>query len=629
LIEELLDVNRFIEILEREWTDVISRIHEDPIEDAVGYLRSAWDWAASETYFCYDRGVGQPEWLSEAQSHQERINKTGIKDWTRHKVKQEQKVFQQVAANIIHYHKNYLPGDIAFNLHDAWGFPVDVIEDVLPQMTVNLAKEEHGRDFRLSPNMKVDRQRFDLIMQATRKMSRQTSKFTGIVFKAGPLQKIKGKHPKTQYIPWDEYVSHEKPEPLKILAIISPENKLVDEWSGEGEIEIILDRTPFYAEAGGQVGDTGVLGSGDGSALARVIGTYSEDDYRIHHSVVEKGVIHVGDNLIPCIDASRADVQRNHTATHLLHHALREVLGPKAEQSGSLVEAARLRFDFTHKKAMTPEEIARVEEIVNEKILADNDVSTRQTTLDEAKKDGVIALFGEKYGEKVRVVDVGGFSRELCGGTHCRRTGEIGLFKIVRESSIASGIRRIEAVTGRAALKYLSDYKNVAESLCKTLKTTLDKLPERVAALQNEIRELKKTGRSPQGASVDAEKIFSTAKEIGGTKVVCRVIDDAPMPALRELVDKLKAKEKSVAITLGSAVGGKVSIVVALSKDLVKRGLKSGELIKEIAAVVGGSGGGRPDMAQAGGKDASKLGDAIKLAEDVLKRALNQVKGQR
>ncbi|MFH1549662.1 MAG: alanine--tRNA ligase, partial [Planctomycetota bacterium] len=367
------------------------------------------------------------------------------------------------------------PGERAFRLHDTHGFPVDITEEIVA---------EH--------DMKFDREGFERCLGATRMLSRQTSKFTGIVFKEGPLQTIKGKHPKTKCIAWDEYVSREKPELLKVLAIISPENKLADEWSGEGEIDIILDRTPFYAESGGQVGDTGVLGSGDGSALARVTGTYVEDGYRIHHGVVEKGVIRVGDNLIPCIDASRADIQRNHTATHLLHHALREVLGPKAEQSGSLVEAARLRFDFTHKTAMTPEEVARVEEIVNEKILADTEISTRQTTLDEAKKEGVIALFGEKYGEKVRVVDVGGFSRELCGGTHCGRTGEIGLFKIIRESSIASGIRRIEAVTGRAALKHLSDYRNVAESLCKTLKTTLDKLPERVAALQNEIREMKK-----------------------------------------------------------------------------------------------------------------------------------------
>ncbi len=502
--------------------------------------------------------------------------------------------------------RDSFPGSIAFRLHDTHGFPVDVTEEIV---------ERH--------NLKFDREEFDSHLEIARTTSRNTSKFTGEVFTSGPIHEIMEKHPPTVFVDWAESLDSEEQLTAEVIGIISPAGALAAEWSGEGEVEIFLDRTPFYATAGGQTGDSGKLASPDGAMLVSVIGTYASEGYYIHHSVVEKGVVKVGDKIIPTIDPTRADIQRNHTATHLLHHALRKVLGKGAEQSGSLVEAERLRFDFTHKAAMTPEEIAQVEAIVNEKILADVVLTITEKSLDEAKAEGVIALFGEKYGERVRVVDVGGFSSELCGGTHVARTGEIGLFEILRESSVASGIRRIEAVTGRYAFEHLSGFRRVNETLCRTLKTQPEKLVERVEAMQKEIRELKKGGAKKSASDgADIEKFLAEAGEIGGAKIVCRKILGASMNTLREINDALRSKAKSVAVVLGSDEGGKANLLIALSKDLVEKGLKAGALIKEIAAIVDGSGGGRPDMAQAGGKDASKLDEALKCAVSALKREL-------
>jgi len=492
------------------------------------------------------------------------------------------------------------PGERAFWLHDTFGFPVDVTRDIV---------EDSG--------MKFDQDGFDECLAKAQEASRKGSKFTGEVFKAGPLEEIRHRHQPTLF--YDGADSAERK--LEILEILR-EDALVQSLSKGEEGRIILNETPFYAEAGGQVGDSGELRCGD--SIFEVTGTRKEDGYYIHVGKVKEGSFKVGDEVTAIVSPQRKDTERNHSATHLLQYALRKVLGPTVEQAGSLVEPERLRFDFTFSRALTPEEIAKVETIVNERILANDAVTFEETTVEAAKARGVIALFGEKYGEKVRVVNIGGYSMELCGGTHVRRTGDIGLFKILREGSVASGVRRIEAVTGNGVLACLNSAAGTITELVRKLKCREDGLLKRADDLLEEISGLKKkaTVKAAAAKSESSGDMLARAEKVGKTLLVCEHLSDHTMPELRDLADELRASGGSAAVVLMAKSDGKVSLIVAFTKDLVDAGKSAVDVAKKIGPIIGGGGGGRPDLAQSGGKDPAKIDEAIAEAKSVLKAML-------
>jgi len=496
--------------------------------------------------------------------------------------------------------EDVFPGKTAFWLHDTLGFPVEVTQDIV---------EDGG--------LKFDREGFNALLGEARNISRTTSKFTGEVFKIGPLLKIMHRHPPTEYYELTD-AAQVMPEVLEIVR----NGKLVGSIGQGEEGRVVLDRSPFYAEAGGQVGDTGELICGD--SVFQINGTQKEEGYCFHSGVMKIGSLKVGDMVKPVVDHRRKDIERNHSATHLLQYALRDILGATVEQAGSLVEPHRLRFDFTFKRALTPKEIRQVEEKVNERILSNNEVCFDETTVEEAKSRGVIALFGEKYEKTVRVVNIGGYSMELCGGTHVRRTGDIGLFKILREGSVASGIRRIEAVTGKAAMDYLNARSNMLSELAGNLKCREEAVPGRVNDLLGQISSLKKTttARSTATQGESAARLLENAEKVGGTALICERLPNRAMPDLRSHADSLRKAGKSVAIVLLSQTGGKVNLLVSFSKDLVKSGKDAVNVVKKIAPIVGGGGGGRADMAQAGGKIPEKIDEALKKAKSLLKDLL-------
>jgi len=402
----------------------------------------------------------------------------------------------------------------------------------------------------------------------------------------------------------------------KVLAIVK--DGLLVEWVGEGEtVQIVLDQTPFYAEAGGQMGDTGQLHAEDGAA--EVSGTQKDSGYWFHTATVTAGELRVGGTVDAAIDAGRRfNVQRNHTTTHLLHKALQQVLGPHVQQRGSLVAPDRLRFDFSHDKAMTEGERRQVEGLVNEKILDDLAVFTQEKPLAEAKEMGATMLFGEKYGDVVRVVQVGDYSLEFCGGTHLAHTSQAGLFKIIAEGSSQAGVRRVEAVTGKAALMRLLDQERLLSEVATALKSLPLNAPAAADKLQAELktreRELSALHKAAAGGLVEA--LVGGARDVSGFRLVSHAVaDGADGDVLRTLAEEVLDRLKSGVVILGGVKEGKVSLAVKVSKDLAGRGLHAGNIVKEAAKLVGGGGGGRPDFAQAGGKDPSRLVDALAAAE--------------
>ncbi len=401
----------------------------------------------------------------------------------------------------------------------------------------------------------------------------------------------------------------------EILAIVK--DGLLVEWVGEGEtVQIVLDQTTFYAEAGGQVGDTGQLHGESGAA--EVTDTQKDSGYWFHTATVTAGELSTGDAVETQIDEGRrASIQRNHTTTHLLHKALQMVLGPHVQQRGSLVAPERLRFDFSHDKSLTGDETRQVEGLVNEKILDDLPVQTFEKPIAEAKDMGATMLFGEKYGDIVRVVEAGEYSLEFCSGTHLAHTSQAGLFKIISEGSSQAGVRRIEAVTGKAALMRTLDQERLLSDIAASLKTTLSNAPASVEKLQAELktkeRELNALQKAAAGGQVDA--LIAAAKtNYGFPLIVHSVTGNADGDTLRTLADETLNKLKSGVVILGGTDSGKVSLSVRVSKDLVARGVHAGNIVKAAAPIVGGGGGGRPDAAQAGGKDPSKLAEALAVA---------------
>jgi alanyl-tRNA synthetase len=472
-------------------------------------------------------------------------------------------------------------GDTAFKLHDTYGFPLDLTQDIC---------REH--------QIAVDATAFDAAMARQKDQARAAGKFkmaTNLDY-AGPTTTFHG---------YDalEFKGN-------VLALYK-DGVAVNQLN-EGEIGVVvLDNTPFYAESGGQVGDCGVLQSVHGIFAV-------EDTQKIqatvfgHHGVVKTGVMTVGNGVTAKVDVlARMRTMRNHSATHLLHKALREVLGEHVQQKGSQVDPDKTRFDFVHSQPMSNEEIRRVENIVNAEILANTANECRVLPIAEAQKLGAMMLFGEKYGDTVRVLDIGS-SRELCGGTHVARTGDIGLFSITAEGGVAAGVRRVEAVTGDNALAYMQGMETALGGVAGTLKVLPKDVPARVVAVLDQVRKLERELAALKGklASAQGDDMLNQAVDIKGAKVLAAMLEGADLTALRETMDKLKDKLKSAAIVLASVIDGKVTLIAGVTADLTGK-VKAGELVNMVALQVGGKGGGRPDMAQAGGTQPENLAAAL------------------
>ncbi|UHA74302.1 alanine--tRNA ligase [Paenibacillus sp. 481] len=491
--------------------------------------------------------------------------------------------------------RTQITGGEAFKLYDTYGFPFDLTEDYAA---------EHG--------LTVDREGFDAAMQEQRTRARSARQESeSMKVQGGALAELTTK---SEFVGYNELVTESK-----VLAIVSGD-EMVEEAAAGSTYQVVLDRTPFYAESGGQVSDGGVFTGAGLKAIVEGV-TKAPQGQHVHIVKVEQGTLRVGMTLQAAVDrAVREDVIKHHTATHLLHKALKEVLGEHVNQAGSLVEEERLRFDFSHLGSINADEMAQIERRVNEQIWQGTALNIELKSIDEAKAMGAMALFGEKYGDIVRVVQVGNYSIELCGGCHVSNTSEIGLFKIVSESGIGSGVRRIEAVTGRHAYQYMEQQLELLKQAAGLFKANVADVPKRVEAMFAREKELARENESLKAklSSIEAGQLTDQVRTIAGVQVLAAKVNASDMDALRTTADELKVKLPQTLVVLGAANDDKVNFVVAVAPELVKQGLHAGKLIKELAAVCGGGGGGRPDMAQAGGKDASKLDEALALVDKLV-----------
>ena len=513
-------------------------------------------------------------------------------------LEQGERLLQEMIVSLKEAGLGTLTGKDAFVLYDTYGFPLEMTE-------AELAK--HG--------LAADREAFEAEMQRQRELARSSTTM-GEVFHVGPLSEIKGKIEPTRFLGYTESTIS-----AKVEAIIAED--IVADRAAEGqEVSVVLDRTPFYGEAGGQVGDHGTI-TWDGGEMT-VRDAQRADGYVLHVGQITRGMLQLGQDVQVDIDsARRAAIRRNHTATHLLHFALRKVLGKHVEQAGSHVAPDRLRFDFTHFSALKKEDLREIERLANEAIIRNIPVNTYETSIEEAKKSGVIALFTEKYGDVVRVVQVGDISAELCGGTHADRTGDIGLVKVTGEESVAAGIRRIEAVTGPAAIDVFEKQAAALEKMCEILATPPDRAADRLAKLVAENKELKKTlaGQAQKSGAEMIDDMIKAAAQVNGHRIVVCALPDSDMNALRNAADIFRKKVDSGVLVLGAESQGKASLIAAVTKDLTSR-VSAKDIIGDIAPMIGGGGGGRPDMAQAGGKDPSKLQEALDRAREIVKKGL-------
>ena len=485
-----------------------------------------------------------------------------------------------------------IPGELVFKLYDTYGFPTDLTADVA---------REH--------DYTIDEDGFQAAMQAQRKRAQEASQFGADYNDTLRVEQETA------------FTGYDKGEQESNVVELICGNDFCEQLTDGQEGVVVLDSTPFYAESGGQVGDTGVLKVANGEFL--VTDTQKLGNAFAHKGIV-KGVIQKGDKAAAKIDdTKRTSIRKNHSATHLLHAALREVLGDHVTQKGSLVNAERLRFDFSHFESVTAEQLQTIEQRVNEEIQANHALTTQLMDLDEAKASGAMALFGEKYDEKVRVVSMGPFSTELCGGTHVKQTGDIGLFKIISEGGIASGVCRIEAVSGMGALAFVQQQQAVLQQAASLLKTDALGVAEKVAQTQTQQKELEKTvtALKQKLASQQGADVLSNIVEINGVKALIAELEGVEAKSLRGMVDDLKNRIGEGVIVLGVPADGKVSLIAGVTKGLTNK-VKAGELINFIAAQVGGKGGGRPDMAQAGGSQPENLSEALQSVNAWLKDKL-------
>ena len=483
-----------------------------------------------------------------------------------------------------------MPGDVAFKLHETYGFPLDLTQVIA---------RERGFD--------VDMDGFRTAEEDHRRKSDKGGFGTDEALEA--YKRLKEAHGATRF------TGYETREGTGVVKAILVEGREVPQASDAAEL--VLDVTPFYGEAGGQVGDTGTVKGPN--ATAAVTNTHRYNDVHVHHVLIE-GVIRVGDTLELAVDpARRQRIRAHHSATHLLHAALKQVLGDHVKQAGSMVSPDRLRFDYSHFQPLTDEQTTQVEMLVNTWALENDDAKTEVLAFDEARARGAVALFGEKYGDRVRVLQLGPHSMELCGGTHVSRTGDVGLFKITSDGLLAAGVRRMEAVAGAVAVEHVQRLEHELKAAANLLKTTPLEVVERITKLNAEVRTLHKLREADQtkAATQNAAGLVETARSVAGTKVVVHRTDDVDGKGLRELADKVRDKLQSGVVVLGSGKDGKAALLVAVTKDLTAK-INAGKMVAALAAMVGGKGGGKPDMAQAGGPGVDKLDEALSSVDKLL-----------
>ncbi|RJQ25825.1 MAG: alanine--tRNA ligase [Peptococcaceae bacterium] len=519
-----------------------------------------------------------------------------------------------------------IAGKDAFKLYDTYGFPLELTQEIAAENGFTVDTD----GFAIA--MEEQRQRARSARSETEYLSGRDALYRKV--RADVTVRVGIAEAKVKILPTE--VSAETNEirfvgygllssEAAVLALLKQGERVEAAAAGE-EIELVLDVTPFYAESGGQVGDRGMVTAPGlevevSGVIKPVEGLY------VHRGKVKKGLLKVNDRVLAQVDVvRRLAASRNHSATHLLHRALKEVLGEHVNQSGSLVEPERLRFDFSHYAAVGPDALKKIEKKVNQAILSNLPVETFETSLAEARSLGAAALFGEKYGEKVRVVKMGDYSLELCGGTHVRTTAEVGLFKLTGESSIGAGLRRVEAVTGEGALRHINnEEEQLIEAAC-LLKASPQEVTRRLAELLRALKELETENETLQArlAGFQVAELVERVREIKGVKVLAGQVSASDLDSLRGMTDLLRDRLGSGVVVLGSAVDNKVNLVASSTKDLLARGVHAGKLVKEVAAVVGGGGGGRPEMAQAGGKDLSRLPEALEKAYAVVEAQLSK-----
>ncbi|MFH0911331.1 MAG: alanine--tRNA ligase [Planctomycetota bacterium] len=495
--------------------------------------------------------------------------------------------------------RDRVDGATAFELHDTYGFPFELAEELL-------ARE----------GLSLDREGFDEALEAAREKARAGARMKGEIFAQGPLAEVK------RLTDGTEYVGETRTEAAaKVVAVVRGRD-LVREAGTGAEVEVVLDRTPFYAEAGGQIGDMGVILGGE-NLVVEVLDTQKADGIVFHAGTVASGTLRPGASVRCEIDAPRrAAIARNHTSAHLLHWALREVLGPGAEQRGSWVGPDRMRFDFRHGAALSEGELDRVEDLVNRRILENAPLSRKVLPMEEARKAGAVALFGEKYGATVRMVSVADFSRELCGGSHVERTGDLGAFRILAEESIAAGIRRIESCTGLAARHAARAEAGLLAAVARALKVPPEEAPARLKGLLEEERRLRKELAALRRGTLGA-RIAEAAKrsqDVDGVPCLSLDLGEADARELREATDAVRAVFPRGVALLGAVGEEKASLLALVSREFQDQGLRAGDIVQAAAAILGGRGGGRPDMAQAGGREPKKLPQALQALPEIVRR---------
>ncbi|MDF2903562.1 MAG: alaS, partial [Bacillus sp. (in: firmicutes)] len=505
-----------------------------------------------------------------------------------------------ILSNVIEKQKEQksevIPGEDVFRLYDTYGFPVELTEEYA---------EESG--------MKVDHAGFEKEMELQRERARSARHdVDSMQVQGGVLGDIKVE---------SKFIGYQQLETDANVLVILKDGELADEANVGDEVKLILDVTPFYAESGGQIADQGTLVAAGVKVKIKDV-QKAPNGQNLHQAVIEEGTLKPNAMVKAIVNQEiRGDIIKNHTATHLLQRALKDVLGPHVNQAGSLVEPDRLRFDFSHFGQIQPEELEKIEAIVNEQIWRSIQVNIDLKPIAEAKALGAMALFGEKYGDIVRVVQVGDFSLELCGGCHVPNTSVIGLFKIVSESGIGAGTRRIEAVTGESAYKLLNDQIGILKEVAAKLKSNPKEVVNRIETLLGEIKQLQRENESLSAklGNIEAGGLVSKIKEIDGIKVLSAKVQASDMNNLRNMADDLKQKIGSGIVLLGSVNDDKVNLIAGVTNDLIEKGYHAGKLIKEVASRCGGGGGGRPDMAQAGGKDPNKLESALSFVDEWVK----------
>ncbi len=554
-----------------------------------GFLTTLCETVIEESKGAYPELESKKEFIKSVLSaEEERFAKT---------IDQGINLLEKIIDSVKAENKTVISGEDTFKLYDTFGFPMDITKEIA---------EENG--------LSVDEEGFTAFMKEQKERARSArAAQTGDAGWSDDSAALVSGLDATKFLGYETTSA----SGLEIKCIIA-DNEAVGEANGEAMI--ILDATPFYAESGGQVGDTGFIKTESGLFAVKDTKKVCGDKFA-HIGEVVEGTVSVGKAEASVDSVRREAIMRNHSAAHMLQAALRKVLGEHVEQSGSYVDSERVRFDFTHNKAMTKEEISKVEEIVNEFILSAKEISSKEMHIDEAKKTGATALFGEKYGEYVRVVKMGEFSTEFCGGTHLKNSAEAGLFKVVSESSVAAGIRRIEGTTGKNIIDKLNaDEETIAKARAVLKITGTDDIAKRCADLSDEIKAMKKEldALKTKLALSDALSAFENAENIGEYKVCTAKFDGVAVDTLRNVIDDLKARDAQAVVVFASVIGEKITFAAGCGKDAVAKGAHAGNILKQVSAITGGGGGGRPDSATSGGKDVSKLDEALSAVKAIL-----------